>query len=252
MKFHIKRVLLSTCLGGFLSFAPVQATADSNWEFSLSGYGGRALVEGTNIQFSHDTYFTATGTTELSGELIDGFLTDSYTVGGRGMAWWSPPGDTRPPNVGFGLEGFFYSTDFPAQTLAGTSGSLIVVRRSFTSPIKLTAQALVFNVAARYPVGVTAKLPHGRWSPYVSVGIGVQRTHAEFIGVTAVDLAPAFQGTAGINVFLNQHVSIFAEYKRSRSTPDVVLPDDLFVGKSVGLEIPLDVNHVLIGLTIHL
>ena len=252
MTFHIKQVLLFTCLGYCLSFAPVQANADSNWEFSLSGYGGQNIVENSGVDFHH---LTLVQNLELDGEFEDVLFTNSQTFGGKITAWWDPRNNTLP-QVGFEIEGFTYSSDIPSQSLfarAEGGGFLwTITGYPLFSPIEMTAQTLTLNVVARYPIGVTSAFPHGQWYPYFSVGGGIQRTKADFLGASQTDLSPAFQGTVGVNVFLAKHVSLFAEYKRTQANADFVFPDQLFPGSTTSFDIPFNVNHFVMGLTIHL
>ncbi len=222
-------------------FLPSLAVAEDEWEFALSGFGGRNIVESADVGRTRDD-------TGLDAVVTDVLLTNSSSFGGRFTAWWVRVGHV-PPEIGFAIEATTFSSDLPVQTASGPgtlNGSPVILTLSFLDPINLRSQAAALNLMFRYPIGVTAEFPHARWYPYVGVGAGVERTRANFAGAKDTDVAPLIQGLVGLNIFLTRRVSIFSEFKRTHATHDFK-----FAGVTGKFEIPLDVNHFVAGVAYH-
>ncbi len=222
-------------------FLPSLAVAKDEWEFALSGFAGRNIVESADVGFKRDS-------TGLDAEVTDVLLTNSSSFGGRFPAWWVRVGHV-PPEIGFAIDVTTFSSDLPVQTASGVgtlNGSPVILILSFLDPINLRSHAAALNLMFRYPIGVTAEFPHVRWYPYVGAGAGVERTRADFGGAEDTDIAPLIQGLVGLDIFLTRWVSIFSEFKRTHATHNFK-----FAGSSDKFEIPLDVNHFVAGLAFH-
>jgi opacity protein-like surface antigen len=245
-------VLIPGSAAGFaiLLVAPGLALAQvPHWDFSLSAFAGWAKPFNTDI----------TGTdpgVPFRFEARDVGLKSSITFGGRFGAWWTrartrtgldlgaelditqffPEKGSDPSAAGLPAAGGSAGT--PGASRVGLGGGLLA------SKIDISTTIAAANFLARYPMGVTGEWPSGRWYPYVGIGGGVEIGRAQTGSFEDTDAAGAFQALAGLKVFVERHLALFAEYKFTHANHSFRLGTETD-------EISLNVNHIVMGLAVH-
>ena len=121
-----------------------------------------------------------------------------------------------------------------------------------TNPVNMNSILIAVNLLARKPFGVTQDLSNGRWYPYVGIGGGVQTSTFEPPGTIkkGKQTDPAFQGLAGVKVFLAQHIALFGEYKFTHAS-HTFETQDISTGAIITDKYTFNVNHIVAGLAVH-
>ncbi len=209
----------------FLTWAvliPQAAEAeDRAWSVAVSGFGGKAFLVNGNVDINCGD--TCSGGSPFHGTARGVNHNDDGVFGAKITAWYLRKNYDWQPNIGLELDWTRFTADLDPQTqgAVGTVSTPGFQLGSFTfTQREFSVNTLAVNLLARYPIGVTASLPEGRWYPYVGIGGGVQRTTMTYVatGARETDYAPAFQALAGVKVFLFRNLAIFGEWKRTMAT----------------------------------
>ena len=160
--------------------------------------------------------------------------TNAPTRGAKITAWYLPKNYDWQPQIGLELDWTRYITSQNPQW-AGAVGTYNlgnntrIVAYNRPDQIDFSSNILAVNLLFRYPIGVSASLPEGRWYPYVGIGGGVQRTRVtdNYFGGRELVYSPEWQALAGVKVFLFRPLAVFGEWKRTSTTVTISggLPD---------------------------
>ena len=211
----------------------------------ISVFGGVALPSKTDVtEVGPGTNVT----------IFDVKLDNSPSIGGKIGMYTTQFRGSSGLDFGGELDITNFSPDQKGnQTLnaSGTVGGVPVVA-AVTNPVNINSTLIAFNLLARKPFGVTQDLPNGRWSPYVGIGGGVQTSTFEPPGSIkkARQTDPAFQGLAGVKVFLAQHIALFGEYKFTHAS-HTFETQDISTGAIITDKYTFNVNHIVAGLAVH-
>ncbi len=228
----------------------VQA-ADRNWSFSISGFGGKSFTEdvgldincGTNCAAPNPPWWgTAHGTKR----------TNAPSWGGKVTAWYLPKNYDWQPQIGIELDWTRFITSQHAQSTGGSGTTNVpgtqIGRIFWDDRTDFSTDIAALNLLFRYPIGVSASLPEGRWYPYIGVGGGVQRTRASnsLFGSRELNYSPEWQVLAGAKFFLFRNLAIFGEWKRTATTHTFTygIPD-------YHESAPIVSNHLTGGISVH-
>jgi opacity protein-like surface antigen len=204
----------------------------------LSFYGG------VNAPFNTDVTIEGPGTNVT---VQDVKLHRSTSLGGKVGAWFTSIRPKAGIDLGIELDIMNFRPDVREDQVLRASGTVggVPVSGLVTNHSDLNAMLFAVNLLARLPIGVSDELPNGRWSPYLGIGGGAQRTSIRLPDTDeVVDTAPAFQALVGVKVFLVRHVALFGEYKFTHASHTF---------EEAGEQLKLDVtmNHFLAGLSYH-
>lgn len=168
-------------------------------------------------------------------------LDNSPSFGGKIGVWITAPRKTLGIDLGAEIDVTNFNPDAPSgQVLSSSLGPVTTIASD------LNATYFGINVLARYPMGVTPKLPNGRWFPYLGLGGGGQRLTMQVLGTTeGRNTAPAFQGLGGVKVFLTNHIAAFAEGKFIHASHSIE------VQGSGTVELTVNSVHGVGGLSFH-
>ncbi len=231
---------------GVVLFVPRSVPAQvPSWDFSISGFGGAAIPFGTDIQESIPTF--------LKARLKHVEFDSSASFGGKVCAWTTTARPTTALDFGAEFDITHFSPDVEARrvrvsatrnSVLGNTSEISVLSANLSTTIAAV------NLLARWPIGVSERLPHGRVYPYLGVGAGAQITNFKISDSNAddTDIARVLQFLAGLKVFLRPNVALFAEYKFSRAEHTFQLDTDLGTTKE---EVGLNAHHVVGGFAIH-
>jgi opacity protein-like surface antigen len=208
-------------------------------DFYLSLYGGG------NSPFKTDVVESGGGV-NLTAK--DAELDGSASIGGKAGIWMTGARPGTGLDFGVELDIMNFNPDSRAgQRLSGTINGIPVT--IVTNSADINATLFAVNLLVRLPLGVTEELPNGRWFPYVGIGGGFQRTSfCSQCSEEAVDTAPAFQGLAGVKIFLFRNLALFGEYKFTHAVH--TFESDSPVGR-IKDEMDFNVNHFVGGLSLH-
>lgn len=231
---------MSALLATLSVASPALAETGKERDFSLSVFGGWALLQDPDVGVQQSTPF-------IDGEAEGVELDEDFTLGAKLTSWERNLGLNGRLDFGFELDFTRMKAEMPAQTVGASGvsslGSLGSI--AFLIPFDIQSNMLAVNLLWRYPVRESVAFPSGRWYPYFGVGGGASLARMRMSGGPwRYDASPVFQGLAGIKWFLTHQLGLFAEYKRTQATHDFS-----FTGFS--LEVPLGANHVVGGLAMH-
>lgn len=238
-------------LVGLLVLPNLAEAGDRNWSFSVSGFGGRSFSEGVGVDV-HCGAACASPNPPWWGTAHGVQKTDAPSWGAKATAWYLRKQHDWQPQIGIELDWTRFITSQHAQS-AGASGTTNLPGTQIGAIYWLdrtdySTNILALNLLFRYPMGVSASLPEGRWYPYVGIGGGVQRTRAtnSVFGTQELSYAPEWQAVAGVKLFLFRNLAIFGEWKRTSATHTFSsgFPD-------YKESIPIVSNHVTGGLSLH-
>jgi opacity protein-like surface antigen len=230
-RWWVPVLLLSLLLG----LAPDAARA----EWFLDGYAGWSRTERTDV----DIRGLSVAGVPVQASLLDVKTDDSVLLGLRAGYWFG-----FLPEVGLGVDVFYFRPDVPAQTVTATgavSGKIFgeSITISAAGPARLpsvTIPAVVFaaDLLLRWRFLQTADIPNGRLQPYITVGPAWMVTDPEDYSATL-----GFKVAGGFAWQFHRRMAVFAEYRYTQ-----FLPDDVEVG---GLRYSADVktHHALGGLS---
>jgi len=180
-------------------------TEGPRWDLSVSASGGGAIPFSTSVvQEDRPQIF----------RFEDADLDNSATFGGKITAWMKR-GQGATVEPGFQLDVTHFSPDIGTQALKTTpmAGSPPASPLTFNA-LDLSATLVTANLLLRLPRGVSDQLPHGRWYPYLGIGVGPSMTSATRTdGTEDEDLATVLQALCGLKVFLTNSIGLFGEYK---------------------------------------
>ena len=222
-----------------LATAPV-ATAEDDFDLSLSVYGGWVMTETSDVGVKQPSPF-------IDGETDGVELGDDLTFGGKLTGWWGTPGFAQRIDFALELDFTRFTTDMPAQTVSaeGITGSGVLGAITFPLPFDIQSNNLAVNLLWRYPFRVSESLPSGRWYPYFGAGGGVSFSRMrQSTGPWRYDASPMFEVLAGVKVFVTRHLGLFGEFKRTQTSHD-------FEFSGFTLDVPLAANHFVGGVAIH-
>lgn len=237
---NVRMILVSLVVLGFLSALPSLASAQvlPGWDFSVSGFGGGA------IPFNSDIKLSGLG---ASATMQNMKFDTSPSFGGKLTAWTTL--FRQPTGFDFGAEVDVTHSDPDVSpqtfTLSGSIGGV-----PFATPMRLLQKVdvgstiVAVNLLARYPFGVSATFPNGRWHPYLGIGGGADVANVEVLGVKNTDTAGAFQALAGVKFLLTKNIGLFMEYKFTDA-------DHSFNLGGVKAKTTLDINHLVGGVAFH-
>jgi hypothetical protein len=228
---------------------PPSALAEDRWDFSVEAFGGRSYPENEDIKIqcggcAPDFNGTADGVKR----------SDSDSWGGRVTAWYLPRKYEWQPQIGLGLDWTRFNPNVPAQQTGGTGfiaiPGMVIAGFNWTQQ-DFNVDIVTLNLMFRYPLGATPSLPQGRLSPYIGVGVGVQRAfltdHAT--GFRGADYAAAYEVVTGLKFFLFRHLAVFGEFKRTSAEHDFqynnLKPLDFSERHNITS------NHLLAGVAVH-
>ena len=236
----VRIALVPLVILGILSALPPLASAQvlPGWDFSVSGFGGAAIPLNSDIKLSG---FGASATMQ------DMKFDTSPSFGGKLTAWTTLLRQATGFDFGAEVDVTHSDPDVSPQTFT-LSGSIAGV--SFATPVRLLQKVDVgstivgVNLLARYPFGVSATFPNGRWHPYLGLGGGADIANVEVLGVKNTDTAAAFQALAGVKFLLTKNIGLFVEYKFTDA-------DHSFNLAGVNAKTTLDINHLVGGVAFH-
>lgn len=197
MRIIVSAALLLSCILGYSESARAgEEVQVSPIDVYISGFGGYSFPLKTDL---------------IQGgiRVKDAELDHSPSFGGKVGVWFTAPRKIMGIDLGAEIDVTHFHPNLPGGQLL--SSNIGPVRT--TSSFDLNATYYGINVLARLPIGVSSELPSGRWFPYIGVGGGAQQLRADVPGLKVSDTAPAFQGLAGVKVFLSQYLAVFAEGK---------------------------------------
>jgi len=178
---------------------------------------GAAFTENTDLKDKVDL-----GALAVADGTIKDLRIDTAPVFGGKLGYFFEP-RVLDGNVGLELETYYFKADVEQQA-ARFSGTVLGAPfngrlRVQNADIEVTTVAL--NALYRYPLGMSADFPRGRFQPYVGAGLGafiakLSTTTTPLdvnkdIHDTAARLGGQFLG--GVRVFLTRNIGVFAEYK---------------------------------------
>ena len=166
---------------------------------------GAAFTENTDLKDKVDL-----GALAVADGTIKDLRIDTAPVFGGKLGYFFEP-RVLDGNVGLELETYYFKADVEQQA-ARFSGTVLGAPfngrlRVQNADIEVTTVAL--NALYRYPLGMSADFPRGRFQPYVGTGLGA------FIAKLSTTTTPLdvnrFLG--GVHVLVTRNIGVFAEYK---------------------------------------
>lgn len=210
------------------------------WDFSISGFGGLAIP--------FDPHFDVTDpATSTDFTAKDLGLDNSLSFGGKIGAWNTATRRTIGLDFGAEIDVTRFTPDFDPQRVnaSGTLAGAAITTFQLPTKLDVNATIVAVNLLVREVRGLAPDLPHGRWQAYIGIGGGFEIVHADLLGGgDDTDTSPALQVLAGLKIFFNRYVAIFAEYKFSHA-------DHTFQVGTRKNQFSLSANHVAGGLAIH-
>jgi opacity protein-like surface antigen len=234
-------LLLLAASGVALAEEREEPAAIRTIDFYVSLYGG------VNSPFKTDFIQTGPGVNINARDLK---LEESASIGGKVGFWMTGARAKTSLDFGAELDVMNFNPDFKAgQRLNGTANG-VPTTITLLADGDINATLYAVNLLVRLPIGVTPDTPHGRWFPYLGIGGGFQTTSfCRACSKEAVDTAPAFQGLAGVKVFLFKQLALFGEYKFTHAVH--TFETEIFGGGRIKDELDFNVNHFVGGLSLH-
>ncbi|MFQ5913108.1 MAG: outer membrane protein [Nitrospinota bacterium] len=216
--------------------------ADSSvaeWDFFMAVFVGAAIPLDTDLKVTDpptSTNFTAT----------DVELDTSASIGGKIGAWWTGLRPSTGLDFGAELDITHFGPDINSQGTSASGTFLgIPIIGVVTNRIDLSATIIAVNLLARWPLGVSPGLPHGRWHPYVGIGGGFEILDADPAGPgDDSDTTEVLQVLAGLKFFLTRYLALFGEYKYTHG-------GHTFQGVTGKVEADVSATHIVGGVAVH-
>lgn len=201
-------------------------------------FGGVALPSTTDRRvddLSANAHFT----------VLDGGYASSPSLGGKVGMWFPGLRPSTGLDFGLGIDVTNYQPDIKAGTRRATAtvnGVTVTGTSSRAAETDINSTLVALNLLLRAPLFVSEAFPHGRLYPYLGGGIGFQSSKPP--SGFASQLDPAFEGLAGLNVFLTRRVALFTEYKFTHA-------EQTFNFGTQNQTVTFNVSHVVAGLAFH-
>lgn len=248
---HVRTWYTALILLGLVVLPSMSEAGDRNWSFSVSGFGGRSFSESVNADVQCGVG-CASPNPPWWGTAHGLQKTDAPSWGAKATAWYLHKQHDWQPQVGIELDWTRFISARHAQTTGGSgttnSPGTQIGAISFSDRTDYSTNIVALNLLFRYPIGVSASLPEGRWYPYVGIGGGVQRTRStnSSFGAQELSHAPEWQALAGVKLFLFRNLALFGEWKRTSATHKFSenFPD-------YQISTPIVSNHLTGGLALH-
>jgi opacity protein-like surface antigen len=220
-----------------LLVALVLSPAVASAEWYLDAYAGWSSTQRADVDI---TGLSVSGV-PVQASLLDVKTDDSPILGLRTGYWFG-----FLPEVGLGVDIFYFQPDVPSQTIFATgavSGEVLdtPITIAASGPARLpsiTIPAIVFaaDLMLRWRFLQTPDIPNGRLQPYITVGPAWMVTDPEDYGTTL-----GFKVGGGFAWQFHRRMAVFAEYRYTQ-----FLPEDIEIG---GLRYSAEVktHHALGG-----
>ncbi len=222
-------------MGVLLAASP--ARAQGSWGVAVSGMGGGSLPLAVNgLRISDPSVpldLTSNGGINKKAGVVGGRLSIFRHVE-RGIEWGGL----------FDVRTFRYDGKAGVATrVTGTIAGSPVNDVEISAGDETRVTMMMAAVTARMPLGRTADMPGGRWTPYLALGAGNQ--HARVTTDTSFTTnAPAGLVLGGIEVAVAPRVGIFGEYRFEYLRDEVTMD-------TTTVNIKLRTNHIAGGITFH-
>ncbi|MFQ5914075.1 MAG: outer membrane beta-barrel protein [Nitrospinota bacterium] len=211
----------------------------AEWDYFVAVFVGAAIPLDTDLKVTD--LLTLTNFTAKDVE-----LDTSASIGGKMGAWWTGLRPSTSLDFGAELDVTRFAPDINSQG-ARASGTFlgIPIISVVTNRIDLSATIFAVNLMARWPLGLSPGLPHGRWHPYVGIGGGFEVLDADPAGPgDDRTMTGVLQVLTGLKYFVTRYFALFGEYKYTHG-------GHTFQGVTGKVEADVSATHIVGGVAVH-